>query len=249
MSSHRMLPVASTMLLLAATALPALAADGPTPPPDVTVRARREARVLPKHALMLDGGKRGYLGLAFLELTPELRRHFQADEKAGILVSHVDAGSPAEKAGVEVGDVLVAIDGKPVDEYWDVRQLVGPRKSGDTVTLDVVRDGRHDPIRVTVEEREGRVIELGQLMKHSAGDDDSTVLVMPSAEEWKHFGEEMGQMGEEIGASVSRAFADPQVHMKIQEHVRDREQLQRRIDELERRLRDLERKLGEQQRR
>src|SRR5262245_50302044 len=57
---------------------------------------------------------RGYLGVGLTDLTPELRTHFGAPEDAGVMVSKVEPGSPADKAGIKVGDVLASIDGKEV---------------------------------------------------------------------------------------------------------------------------------------
>jgi len=235
------------LALLAGLAAPAFAAaDEPT-----TVRTRHEVKVKTpgdgRGAVLLDRGQRGYLGVELVDLTPELRRHFGADENAGIMVAHVDDESPAARAGLEVGDVVVAVDGKMLASDWDLRRLVAPRKAGDVVTVDVVRDGGRLQLKATLEEREGHVIELGRLMQGEG--EDGTVLVMPSDQEWKHFGAEMGHMGEQIGASVADAFADPALRMKIEERVKEREELQHRIDELEKRLRDLERKLESQQKR
>lgn len=236
----------STIVLLAGAALPALATDS-----SPVVRTRQQVKVVTRApdgrgALLMDGGKRGYLGLDLVDLTPELRRHFGADEHAGILVGHVEQDSPAERAGIEVGDVIVAIDGKAVAGDWDLRRLIAPRKAGDVVTVEVVRDGGRQQLKATLEEREGHVIEFGKLLQ--GADEDGAMLVMPSDEEWQKFGTEMGEMGAHIGASVAGALADPRLHMRIEERVKEREQLQRRIDDLEKRLQDLERKLQAQQR-
>ena len=60
-------------------------------------------------------GRRGFIGVTLLEITPELRAHFGAPKDAGVLVSDVRADTPASKAGVEVGDVITSVDGKRVE--------------------------------------------------------------------------------------------------------------------------------------
>jgi hypothetical protein len=235
---------------LLAAALPAAAAEPRTPPPTPEARARHQARVPPPRVappMVVHRGKRGFLGVDLVDITPELRRHYQAGDDAGVLVSRVEENSPAAQAGLEVGDVLVAIDGKAVDSAWDLRQLVAPRKAGDAIALEVVRDGSHRTLPATVVEREGRLLDLGRWMQRHDG--DHMALVLPDAKEWAAFGEEMGKWGEELGAEVARSFDDPQIKWRIERELHDRDQLQRKVDELERRLRDLEKRLKEQQRR
>jgi len=74
-------------------------------------------------------------------IEPELREHFGADENAGLLVAKVYGGSPAESAGLETGDVIVAVDGESIDSPSDIgRALKG--KAGEVFDVEVVRDGR-----------------------------------------------------------------------------------------------------------
>ncbi|HEY0513278.1 MAG TPA: PDZ domain-containing protein, partial [Thermoanaerobaculia bacterium] len=64
--------------------------------------------------------RRGYLGIGLTELTPELRTHFGVPEEAGVMVSKVEPGSPAEKAGIKVGDILTRVDGNAIKSSWDI---------------------------------------------------------------------------------------------------------------------------------
>src|SRR5258708_4887988 len=65
--------------------------------------------------------KRGYLGVELTELTPELRAHFGAPQDTGVMVARVVAGSPADKAGLKVGDIITSLDGKAVESSSDGR--------------------------------------------------------------------------------------------------------------------------------
>ena len=60
---------------------------------------------------------RGWLGVSIQEMTPELAKSLGLKEKKGALVAQVVTGSPAEKAGIEQGDVIVEFDGKEVAEF------------------------------------------------------------------------------------------------------------------------------------
>jgi membrane-associated protease RseP (regulator of RpoE activity) len=250
MNARRFLVAALALLAPLAALAPAhAAATAATPSPDP--RVRHEVRVVTpdaRHgAVLLDRGLRGYLGVDTLDLTPELRHHFAADEKAGLLVSRVEPASPAEHAGLQVGDVLLAVEGKPLAEEWDLRRVLAPHQAGDGVTLDLVREGHRQQLHAALEQREGHVLEVGHLMKGLDG--DGFAVLLPSDADWARFGQQMGQMGDQIRADVATAFADPQVRQRIREHVQDRDELRKRIDTLEKRLRDLEKRLQEQQRR
>lgn len=110
-------------------------------------------------------GRRGFIGVTLLEITPELRVHFGAPKDAGVLVSDVESGTPAAKAGLEVGDVITEIDGQRVDSSRDLSRGIRSRKAGETVQLDIVRGRAARKMSVTVEEREARerTIDLGDL--------------------------------------------------------------------------------------
>lgn len=220
------------------------------------VEVRPDVRVVVpgrREMIRLEPGTRGYLGVHVIELTPELRRHFSVPEEFGVLVSKVEDGSPAAQAGVEVGDVLVAVDGEPIAGSWDLRRAVGPKRQGESASVEVVRDGRARELSATLEERQGRLLELGDMFQRDG--EGRPLIVLPSEHEWEElgesmsrFGEEMGRMGEEMGEAMAEAMADPEVRRRITREVRDRDALERQIEVLERRLKDLERKLAERDR-
>ena len=108
-------------------------------------------------SLMLGGGgvaladspapaNQGRLGVEILGLTDELKQYFGAG-KDGVLVGKVERGSPAALAGVQVGDVIRDVDGKPVDEATDVLSELGGKKKGTPVALTIIRN--HVPITLT----------------------------------------------------------------------------------------------------
>ncbi len=96
---------------------------------------------------------RGWLGVAVQNLTPELARSFSLEEDAkGVLVSHVERGSPAEKSGLERGDVITRFQSKDVTNAQALRELVGDTKPGTEVKLRVLRDGKEKSLTVRVGE-------------------------------------------------------------------------------------------------
>ncbi len=93
---------------------------------------------------------RGWLGVSIQPVTPELAKSFSLTETKGVLVASVADGSPAEKAGLKAGDVIVRYDGKGVDGPRVLPALVANTEIGKTVELSVVRDGSLRPLKVTV---------------------------------------------------------------------------------------------------
>ncbi len=107
-----------------------------------------------------DSGKvsRGWLGVSIQEVNKDLADSFGLDRPAGALVAQVMDGSPAAKGGLQVGDVIVSMNGKPIIMSADLPHLVGSLKPGTEATFQVVRNG----------ERKKLDIEIGALP-----DDDS----------------------------------------------------------------------------
>jgi serine protease Do len=93
---------------------------------------------------------RGWLGVSIQPLTPELAKSFGITDSKGALVASVQEGSPAERAGVKPGDVIVRYDGKPVDSPRALPGLVANTEIGKAVELSVLRDGGVRALKVTV---------------------------------------------------------------------------------------------------
>jgi membrane-associated protease RseP (regulator of RpoE activity) len=115
----------------------------------------RDGKVLELEPGELFGGKRAFLGVSLLDLTPELRDHFGASKDAGVLVSEVEANSPAAKAGLKVGDLVLGIDGKDIDSSSDLRRSLRDKKDGDTIRIDILRGRSRQTVVATLAEREG----------------------------------------------------------------------------------------------
>jgi serine protease Do len=108
--------------------------------------ARRMMTDLVKYGYVV----RGYLGVETQDLTPELAKEFKLHSVAGVLVGAVTPNGPAEKAGVEVGDVITRFDGKDVHGARQLKLSVAEIKPGQTVPVEVLRDGSAKPLRVTI---------------------------------------------------------------------------------------------------
>lgn len=93
---------------------------------------------------------KGRLGVMVMSLTPELRKHFGAPEDRGVLVAHVESGTPAAAAGIEVGDVIVEVRGKKTDAAPDVLSALADVGKGDHAKIELVRDGKSRTLDATL---------------------------------------------------------------------------------------------------
>lgn len=95
---------------------------------------------------------RGWLGILIQDVTRELAESFNMSKPIGALVARVLPGSPAEKAGIEVGDVIVEYNGRQVESSAALPPMVGNTKVGTPVDVRVIREGEHMQLEVTISE-------------------------------------------------------------------------------------------------
>ncbi len=95
---------------------------------------------------------RGRIGVVIQEVSRELADSFGLAKPVGALVNGVEKGGPAEKAGVEAGDIILRFDGKPVTTSSDLPRIVGSTKPGTKIAMEVWRKGSNKDITVTIGE-------------------------------------------------------------------------------------------------
>ncbi|MDR3416308.1 MAG: Do family serine endopeptidase [Nevskia sp.] len=93
---------------------------------------------------------RGRIGIVGQNLSPELAKAFGLKDTHGALVGRVVPGSPADRAGLKAGDVVVKANGKPIKDMPELRNIIGLLKVGDQVDLGVLRNGASKDITVAV---------------------------------------------------------------------------------------------------
>ena len=94
---------------------------------------------------------RGYLGVQIQDVTPDISKSMKLDQDMqGVIVADVFEGSPADKGGLEQGDVIISFNGKPVETVAELRNLVAQTRPGQTVTLRVIRNKKQTNIRIKI---------------------------------------------------------------------------------------------------
>ena len=106
------------------------------------------------------------LGVAIQDVNQALADSFKLERPAGALVSSVDPGSPADKAGLQSGDVILQVDGQPIATAGDLPALIGRAMPGDRVALQVWRDGRAQSL-------DARLGKAGEKSTQLAGDESA----------------------------------------------------------------------------
>jgi serine protease Do len=96
---------------------------------------------------------RGWLGVGIQDVTPELAKAFRLDDTKGTLITGVMPGTPAEKAGIQKGDVVLRLNGEVVESSNDLRNEIANARADAEVQLDLVRDGASLTLMVTLDER------------------------------------------------------------------------------------------------
>jgi len=95
---------------------------------------------------------RGWLGVSTQPLTPELAQTFKIKDQTGALVSGVIANSPADKAGLKRGDLIIGLDGKSVADPVSLRNMVASLSPGTKIELKIIREAAERPLSVTLAE-------------------------------------------------------------------------------------------------
>jgi serine protease Do len=93
---------------------------------------------------------RGWLGVVIQKVTPDLAKSFGLKENKGALVAEVVDGSPADKAGLKQGDVVVSFNGKEISEYTDLSRFAGLSRPGTKVRLEFIRDMKKKEVTVEI---------------------------------------------------------------------------------------------------
>ncbi|HEV2472049.1 MAG TPA: PDZ domain-containing protein, partial [Chthonomonadales bacterium] len=110
--------------------------------------ARNEMDQIMKHGKVT----RGYMGILPQELTPELAKQFNVPNDRGVAIAQVEPNSPAEHAGLKVGDVITAINGNNIQDVNEFRLQVAGFAPGTTIHLKVDRNGQNMDMPVTLGE-------------------------------------------------------------------------------------------------
>jgi len=156
-----------------------------------------------------------WLGVRPIELSGQLAEYFRVTD-GGVLIGEVFEDSPAEKAGLQAGDVIVALGGEDIEDTMELREEIGEHDEGDEVTVAVMRDGKEKSFQATLEK----------------SPESDQLAVTRKLEKWPH---KMHKL--HIGAPD-----EDMVDIYLEKEL-DEEELEERLEELEEKLEALQEKL------
>ncbi len=140
---------------------------------------------------------RKFIGVYLEELNKELSEFFGLKEGKGLLVSRVEEDSPADKAGLKVGDVIVKADGKAVDKISDMSEMIQKKDKGDQIEIEFLRNKKKMTVKVEIDEE-----------KRERG------LFYQFSRDGKDFGSTLGDFYENLEKMQKNRWKDYEKHMK-----------------------------------
>jgi len=160
-----------------------------------------------------------WLGIKPIGLTEQLAGYFRVKNGSGVLIGEVFEDSPAEKAGLLAGDVIVSLDGERIEDTMELREEIGEHEEGDEVTVAVVRDGKEKNFQAVLEE----------------SDWSKQLAVTRKLEKWPHKMHRLhiGDMDEDL--------IDIYLEKELDEE--ELEALEKKLERLEEKLEELQEKL------
>lgn len=117
------------------------------------------------NVMILRGGARSFLGVGVAEVTAQRAKDLKLQEERGVEVTRVEQGSPAEKAGIKVGDVVLEYQGQRIEGADQFIRLVRETPAGRTVKLALSRDGRMQNMTATLDVRKMQMAEGPQIQE------------------------------------------------------------------------------------
>ncbi|MCX7088255.1 MAG: DegQ family serine endoprotease [Methylococcales bacterium] len=107
--------------------------------------------------------RRGLLGVSTQDLTPELAKAFNLQNQKGAVISRIEGNSPAARAGLEPGDIIVAVNAKQAKNSYDIRNMIGLLQIGDQVEIDYYRGAKKQTATAIIGKPEHLVVDGGTL--------------------------------------------------------------------------------------
>ena len=171
-------------------------------PIDVAMKVRNDLQKFGKVS-------RGRLGVTIQALSPDLADSFGLKKAEGALVSAVESGSPAEKAGIKPGDVILAVDGRTIAQSADLPRVIGETRPGTRVSIRIWREGGTREVTAALGEIPAeKIAAAGGDAKAKTG--KLGVAVRPlTNEERKEIGADGGVLVESADGPASRAGVQP----------------------------------------
>jgi serine protease Do len=154
---------------------------------------------------LIEKGKvsRGFLGIYFQPIDKDMAEALNLPSVEGVLVSRVQPDTPADKAGIAMGDVIIGFNGEKVDDGPKFRMMVAAAGPGHEITLQILRDGKEISKKVTLADREESLVSAKE-----------EKVKEEKAEDW--LGLEVKTSTEALAAQLNLKFESGVIVLKVQ---------------------------------
>ncbi len=132
---------------------------------------------MPDGPFIFNSGGGAFLGVRLQALSADLANYFGVKADGGALVLNVEKDSPAQKAGLKDGDVIVQLDGKNIQNPEDVIKAIEKKEKGDKVDIQIIRHNKKESIKAELEKRKN--IERIRIIKRGDGEDEDVMIDIP----------------------------------------------------------------------
>lgn len=152
--------------------------------PEMPKLMEPEKSLVPKMFRMIMG-KRKYIGVNLEEINKELSEYFGVKTGRGLLISQIVKDTPAEKAGLKVGDIIFKADGVRIESRRDLSKLIQNKEKGDRIKIEFLRDRKARSVEVEIEEEERN----GGFRSYSKGWEDYVDYRDDYVDSWNSYSE------------------------------------------------------------
>ncbi len=152
----------------------------------------------------------GLLGVSVQSMTQDLAKSFGLSKTEGALVSRVEPDSPASRAGLQTGDIILGVNGRTINDSIDLSRIVADSKPGDVTTLRILRNGGEKTLRATLgESPTDEVADAGDGKSHSSAGRLGLAVRPLSQDEQQQIHEKGGVLVERASGPAARAGIQP----------------------------------------
>jgi serine protease Do len=152
--------------------------------------------------------ERGRIGVGIQELNAQLAQSFGLAQPEGALVTQVEPGGPADKAGIKPGDVILSFNGKKIQGSNELPPLVAATKPGTKASVEVLRNGKREQLALTVDELKAEQIAQAEPQEGDRGKLGLAVRPL-TPEERKQLGGVQGLVVQQASGPAARAGIRP----------------------------------------
>jgi len=174
-----------------------------------------------------------FIGVSLSELSDQLGEYFGVRRGEGVLITNVEEDSPAEKAGLKAGDVIVAVDGEDVENASDVQKIIRDKEIGDTAQIRYFRDKKEQTVKVEVEESES-MSKYGNIWKLHVPDLPAIDILTPKM---KGLYQSLDKYNEDKGEYIY------QYRSASKEYKDEMKKLKEELKKMQKELKDIHEKL------